>query len=164
VKAIMELLEVCLGTTHFQVDGKFIKQKEGTAMGSSVSPIVSNIFMEQFEKLALDSAQYRPPLWLRYVDVTFVVWPHGSEQLQIFLNHLNSLRPSNQFTMEIESDGAIPFLDILVIRKGMTLAAKVYRKPTHTGRYLNFKCNHLPHVEKGLIQSFHNIASTIRQE
>jgi hypothetical protein len=32
--------------------------------------------------------------------------------------------------MEIESDIAIPFLDILVIRKETTLATKVYRTPT----------------------------------
>jgi hypothetical protein len=62
------------------------------AMGSSLSPVVSNIFMEHFEELALDSAQHKPSLWLRYVDDTFVVWPHGPEQLQNFLNHLNSLR------------------------------------------------------------------------
>jgi hypothetical protein len=90
VEAIMELLEVCLKTTYFQVD-KFFQQKDGMDMGSSLSPIVSNIFMENFEELALDSAQYKPSLWLRYVDDTFVVWPHGSEQLQNFLNHLRSL-------------------------------------------------------------------------
>jgi hypothetical protein len=66
--------------------------------------------------------------------------------------------------MEIESYSAIPFLDVLIIRKGTTLANKIHRKPTHTGRYLNFKSNHPPHVKRGLIQSLHNRASTIRQE
>jgi hypothetical protein len=70
-------------------------------------------------------------LW--YVDDTFVAWPHAPELLQNILSHHNSLRPSIQFTMEIESDSAIPFLYILVIRKETTLGTKVYRKPTHTG-------------------------------
>ncbi|XP_023710176.1 uncharacterized protein LOC111865964 [Cryptotermes secundus] len=107
VEAIMELLEVCLRTTYFQVDDKFFQQKDGMAMGNSLSPIVSNIFMEHFEKLALDSAPYKPSLWLRYVDDTFVVWPHGPERLQTFFDHLNSLRPSICFTMETESNNAI---------------------------------------------------------
>jgi hypothetical protein len=70
-------------------------------MESSLSSIVSNIYMEYLEKLALTLAQHKPSLWLCYVDDTFVVWPHGPEQLQNFLSHLNSLRPTIQFTMEI---------------------------------------------------------------
>jgi hypothetical protein len=93
VEAIMELLEVCLRTMYFQAGDKFFQQKDGMATGTSLSPVVSNIFMEHFEKLALDSAQHKPSLWLRYVDDTFVVWPHRPSQLQDFLSHLNSLRP-----------------------------------------------------------------------
>jgi hypothetical protein len=77
----MELLKVCLRTTYFQVDDKFFQQKDGMAMRSSLSPIVSNIFMENFEKLALDLALLKPSLWLQYIDETFVVWSHGPEQL-----------------------------------------------------------------------------------
>jgi hypothetical protein len=113
---------------------------------------------------ALDSAQHKPSLWLWYADDIFVVWPHGPERLQNFLGHLNSLRSSIQFTMETESESVIPFQDILVIRRGMTMATKVYQKPTHTGQYLNFKSNYPPHVKRGLIQSLHNRASTICQE
>jgi hypothetical protein len=109
-------------TTYFQLDDKFFQQKDGMAMGSLLSPIVSNIYMEYFEKLALYSAQHKPSLWLRYVDDTFVVWPHGPEHLQNFLSYLICLRPAIQFTMEIESDSAIPFLDVLVMMKGPTLA------------------------------------------
>jgi hypothetical protein len=36
-------------------------RKKTMAMGSSLSPSVSNIYMEYFEKLALDSAQHKPP-------------------------------------------------------------------------------------------------------
>jgi hypothetical protein len=70
---------------------------------------------------------------------------------QNFHSHLSSIMPSIDFIMEIESDSAIPFLDILVIRKGMTLATKAYRKPIHTGRYHNFKSGQLPHMRRGLI-------------
>jgi hypothetical protein len=45
------------------------------AIRGSLSPVLSNIFMEHFKKLALDPMQYQPSLWLRYVDDTFMVWP-----------------------------------------------------------------------------------------
>jgi hypothetical protein len=100
VESMMELLEVCLKTTYFQVGDKFYQQKEDMAVGSSLSPTVSSIYMEFFENLALNSAHYKPSLWLRYVDDTFVIWPHGPQLLQNFFCYLNSLRPSIHFTME----------------------------------------------------------------
>jgi hypothetical protein len=81
-----------------------------------------------------------------------------------FLSHLNSLQPFIQFTIEIESDSEIAFLDVLVIREETTLTTKVYRKPTYTDRRLNLNSNHLLHVKRGLIQSLYNRASTICQE
>jgi hypothetical protein len=105
-------------------------------MGSSLSPIISNIFVEHFEKLALDLVQYKPSLWLWYVDDTFVVWLHGPEQLQNFLSYLNSLRPSIQFTMEKQSDSAIPSLDILVTSKGTTTDHKSLQK-AHPNRLIS---------------------------
>jgi hypothetical protein len=60
--------------------------------------------------------------------------------------------------MGIESDSVIPFLDVLIIRKEMTLATKVYRKTTHTGWHLIFRSIHLLHVKN------HNRASTLCQE
>jgi hypothetical protein len=92
------------------LDDKFFQQKDGMAMGSSQSLIASNICMERFEKLALDSAQHKPSLWLWYVNDTFVASPHHPEGLQYFLSHLSSLRSSIQFTMEVDS--AIPFLNV----------------------------------------------------
>ncbi len=50
-------------------------------MGSPLSPIVANIFMEDFEARALSSARLLPRLWKRCVDDTNVIWPHGPEEL-----------------------------------------------------------------------------------
>jgi hypothetical protein len=72
-EVIMEILEVCMRITYFQVDDKFYEQKEGMAMGSPLSPVVSNIFMETFEQLVLSTAQHKPKMWLRYVDDLFVI-------------------------------------------------------------------------------------------
>ena len=71
--------------------------------------------MEEFETSSLRSADLQPNLWLRYVDDTFVVWPHGRDTLQDFLKHLNEQHSSIKFTMEVEEDGNIPFLDVGIV-------------------------------------------------
>jgi hypothetical protein len=60
-------------------------------MGSPLSPVIANFFMEDFEKKATEQATNKPVCWFRYVDDTFVIWPHGQEKLTEFLKHLNGL-------------------------------------------------------------------------
>jgi hypothetical protein len=116
-------------------------------------PPVSNIFMETFEQLAFTTALQKPKMWLRYVDATFVIWPHGPVRLQEFLYHLNNLTPSIKFTMEIECNNTLPFLDVLITRREKSLITTVYKKPTLTGRYLHFQSNHPLLVKQGIVQS-----------
>ena len=49
------------------------------------------------------------------------------------LSHLNSVWPSIKFTVEVEKEGSLPFLDALLQRKDDgNLDVTVYRKPMHT--------------------------------
>ena len=45
-KHIMDLLEFCLRSTYFTYGGKVYEKVEGAAMGSPISPIVTNLYME----------------------------------------------------------------------------------------------------------------------
>ena len=113
---------------------------------------MANLFMEYIEEKAITSAPLKPNMWTRYVDDTFVIWPHGPEPLQRFHEHLNQQCPSIQFTMETEDHGQIPFLDVLVTRQGNKLSTSVYRKPTHTDRYLPSHSHHHPRMLTGVMQ------------
>jgi hypothetical protein len=42
-------------------------------MGSPLSPVIANYFMEYFEEMALASATYKPLSWFRYVDVVMKI-------------------------------------------------------------------------------------------
>lgn len=50
---LVELARLCLTTTYFTWNGTVYEQKEGAAMGSLLSPVLANIFMEAFEKEAI---------------------------------------------------------------------------------------------------------------
>ena len=54
-KETLHLIEICLSSTFLCFKGKFCEQNEGVTMGSCLSPVVANIFMEHFGTLALNS-------------------------------------------------------------------------------------------------------------
>ena len=88
--------------------GQCYQQMEGAAMGSPLSPIVANIFMESFEKEALETAPHPPSLWKRYVDDTFVI--QEEQYKNEFFHHINSLDDNIKFTAEsTKAGGSMPF-------------------------------------------------------
>jgi len=60
-------------------------------MGSPLSPIVSNIFMDHFEDLTLNNYTLKPKCWFQFVDDTFFINPHDHSTLDSFSDHLNNL-------------------------------------------------------------------------
>ena len=131
VDDICSLLQLCLEATYLAFEGKVYRQIHGTAMGSPVSVVVANLVMEDVEQEALSTFHTPPRFWRRYVDDTCTALP--SNLVDSFHDHLNSIDPCIQFTIERESNGQLPFLDILLNREeDGSISTSVYRKATHT--------------------------------
>ena len=107
IQQITTLLEFCLTNTYFLFQGKYYEQVQGAAMGSPISPLIANLFMEEFEVEALSTCPHSPSLWLRFVDDTFVITK--AELNQTLLQHINSQDPHIQFTAEPTQQGSLPF-------------------------------------------------------
>jgi hypothetical protein len=150
----VDLIKLVLTSTYFLYNGSFYEQKDGVTMGSPLALVIANFYMENFEKQAISSAAKKPTRWYRYVDDTFVVWPHGRDELQRFLKHLNSIHQNIAFTMEVEQQGTLPFLDVLVKRgPNGSLGHSVYRKPMHTDLYLHAKSEHHPAQKRAMLST-----------
>ena len=67
-------------------------------MGYPISPIVANLFIEEFEIKAINTATNPPRIWLKYVNDTFVI--QKAEHTYQFLQHINSIDLPMQFTAE----------------------------------------------------------------
>ena len=89
-------------------------------------------------------SNYHPlplPFWKRYVDDTLTALPQ--DKVQHFHQHLNSIETTIQFTVEMESESTLPFLDTRITHHpNGSLLTTVLRKSTHTDKYLDFQSHH----------------------
>lgn len=67
--------------------------------------------MEEFERKAFASLEFRLKVRLRYTDDTFVIWSHCESKLEEFSKHLNKQSPNIKTTTEKEKDKQLAFLD-----------------------------------------------------
>ena len=159
VDNVIRLLSFCLDATYLSFRGKFYQQIYGTAMGSPVSVTVANMVMEHVEEEALSTFAVKPKFWKRYVDDTFTALPE--DVVDSFHQHLNSVEPSIQFTVERESNGQLPFLDLLVTRDtDGSISTCVYRKPTHSDQYLHFSSHHPTSHKRSVVRTLLSRAAT----
>jgi hypothetical protein len=150
---ILDLLSFVLKSTSFQYNGEFYDQLSGVPMGSQVSVVVAEIMMEHLESEALKSDS-KPSWYGRFVDD--IACKIRQDNIDDFHFALNSVCPELQFTVERSKNDALPFLDGLIIREGSNLRMEVYRKPTHTDRYLDFTSNNpLEHKRAVATTLFH---------
>ncbi|XP_059055428.1 uncharacterized protein LOC131849377 [Achroia grisella] len=127
------LLKHCLDAGYFLYQGEYYLQIDGVAMGSPVAPLVANIWMEHIETKILTLRPLEISLWKRYVDDVFCIFNGTQQQADEYLKYLNSIHSKTKFTMELEKDRSLAFLDILVmVRSDGSVTHTVYRKPTHT--------------------------------
>ncbi|XP_072014846.1 uncharacterized protein [Amphiura filiformis] len=165
---IIDLTEFSLvSVAYFSYGGQIFRQCFGMAMGSPLSPIGCNIFMEWLEEKAISTAPItcRPRMWKRYVDDVLEIIRKG--EVDNLTDHLNKTDPSSsiKFTYEQENEGKIPFLDTLIIRKpDGSVKLCIYRKSTHTDQYLQFTSYHPLHQKLGVIRTLLDRSDTIVTE
>ena len=160
VNVIILLLEFCLKNTYFSFQGQFFEQVKGVTMGSPVSPIVANLYMEHFEQKTLKYFSPPPRFWHRFVDDTFVI--HKEVNKNDFLQHINSVDPAIKFTVgDNKEDRSIPFLDTIVkpeVDGGLSITV---RKPTHTDYYLQWDSHHNLSAKFSVINTLSHRALTV---
>ena len=147
-----EGLQLCLNSTDFKFNGTTFFQKRGLPMGSPFSPILADLVMDDLEKEKLANLDFEVPVYLRYVDDILIVAP--STQVDRILQIFNANTLNIKFTLEKESERAINFMDITITRKqNQKLSFNWYRKPTWSGRYLNFNSHHPLRYKKSVINN-----------
>ena len=113
-------------------------------MGSPLSATLANIFLCFYERKWMDECPltFKPHFYRRYIGDTFIIFDN-SKQANDFLRYMNTRHPKIKFTIELERDNKLPFLDLLINKSDDDLDINIYRKPTYTDLGVNFlsACN-----------------------
>ena len=118
-------------------------------MGSPVSVAISNLVMEDVEERALATTDI----------------PSGSavHRLQELLDHLNGVEPNIQCTVKTQSEGMLPFLNVLLQQDpdGIVLTT-VYRNPlTQLRNFINVASHHPIAHKAAVVQTLLSRAEAI---
>jgi hypothetical protein len=76
------------------------------------------------------------------------------DHIQSIKDHINGIDDSIKFTIEEEANNILPFLDVCIERKeNGSLETSVYRKPTNTNQYLDFRSHHPLNQKLGVVRT-----------
>ena len=119
-------------------------------MGSPLTPVIADLVMRRLETVSLMSLNLDAVFYFRYVDdICTAVEP---SRIDAIVEQFNSFHTRLQFTSEFGGD-EINFLDVTISIIGKGFGVDWYRKPTFSGRFLNFYSNHPIAQKRGTIFS-----------
>ncbi|UYV69081.1 hypothetical protein LAZ67_6002304 [Cordylochernes scorpioides] len=133
---VVTLFQLCLSLNNFKFEDSIYQQICGSPMGSPLSLIADEIVMLKIDKWITTFKHLGIKRWHRYMDDIFCEFEEDKGYL--ILNTLNSYNPQIKFTMETETEAALPYLDIRILRTEHKFHSTVYYKKGIEPSYLNF--------------------------
>ena len=151
------ILNFIFDSNYLCFNGSYYKQIFGTPMGSTISPILVNFVLDDLVKDCLQFMPFYVPFVKRYVDDLILALPR--QGIETALELFNTYNRHIQFTVEMEQNNSVPFLDMLVIRThDNVLKTKWYRKPYCSNRFISYFSYHPIKTKINLILGMKNRA------
>nr|XP_021206294.2 uncharacterized protein LOC110385892 [Bombyx mori] len=147
---LVDLITFCYDSSYFVYQGEFYAQMESSSMGNPASPVIANIVMNYVIDQILKILPFGIHFLKLYVDDTIAAIPES--EVNNILELFNSFDNNIQFTMEVEKDDSLSFLDVLVKRSNDKLITDWFVKPISSGRLLNWNSNHPRSQKIGMIK------------
>ena len=94
---ICSLISFILTLNNFVFDDHSYLQTSGTAIGTKMAPCLANLFMASIEQTFINNSPLTPLFYAWFIDENFMIWTHGSEELEQFTSRASSTHPSIKF-------------------------------------------------------------------
>ena len=97
---LIKMTEFVLKNNYCEFNGQVKHQISGTDIGNKFAPTYACIFMDEIEINFLQTQEFQPLVWFRYIDDVFFIWTHGPDKLVSFMTEFNNYHPNIKFTYE----------------------------------------------------------------
>ena len=150
------LFKFVLENNYFHFDNILYKQLFGTAMGTRMAPPYANLFLGKLEEEHILNKKFKNNIkfYKRFLDDIFLIWKGTLPEFDIFLDHINNLHETINFTCQY-STNEMNFLDTTIyidITKNRFMS-KLFIKPTDTATLLHYHSYHPKHTFSNIIYS-----------
>ena len=150
---LKQILLTALNNNYVQFNGNFYKQKHGLPMGNTLSPILADLYMDDYIEKKMMKVNEPGRLW-RYVDDFFIITKMEEHEVQTYVKELNKIKGKIRFTYEYEKNGTINFLDTHLTRKeDGNVGTRWFRKETAADRLLNYDSQHQQSTKVNIIRN-----------
>jgi hypothetical protein len=141
---INELLKVTIYQNYFESSNTIWQQENGTPMGSPISSILAEIFLQNLENIWYPNMINKRHIQYigRYVDDVLIVYDSALATANDILRDHNEMHPNIKYNMEIEEKDYISYLDLNLHRNLNNIHLGIYRKPTFTNVVIPQSSNH----------------------
>ncbi|KAI4476479.1 hypothetical protein M0804_013550, partial [Polistes exclamans] len=134
---LIKLIQFYFKSSYFQFNGTIYQQINSASIGNPAGPV--------------------------YVDDVVTAIP--KDRMDQTLQNFNNVNNKIQFTMEVENNRALPFLDMNIIRnEDVFIVTSWYVKPTSSGKCTNYNSNHPISQKIGVIKGLLFRALTLRSK
>ncbi|MGP1933983.1 MAG: reverse transcriptase domain-containing protein, partial [Arsenophonus sp. NC-XBC3-MAG3] len=129
---------------YFTYNDKCYTQYEGLPMGSSISSILADTFLHQMEQHTYHTIinTRKNIYWHRYVNDIIILYNGNNRQLEQLHRHINKIHKNLTFTLDLESDHRINYLDLIITKINNKHKFKIYKKFKTTDTIIHYTSNH----------------------
>ena len=153
---ILTLLKEVLSQNYFTFQQRIYQPEQGIAMGSSISGIIAEIFLQHFEdkniKHLLDTKILA--FYTRYIGDILVIYDMTRVSSHTINTYINNIHSNIKLNPIYEQHRSTDFLDLTITCKHKRLEMDIYRKLTYRDTTINFLSNH-PIEQKMAAFRFH---------
>ena len=144
-KLFLEIVNFCIADSiYFLYSKNIYRQLKGMPMGYPASPVIADIVMENLLDECMDKLTIKPRFLTKYVDDLFGII--DKNYIDEALKTLNAYHKEIKFTVEMEHNNKLAYLDTMITKDKNTIKLDWYQKSISSGRLINFYSKHAKNI------------------